>query len=98
MAWCWSSRHRFIASAAAVPFLQFTHDLAGDLSRPAADIDRDRMLIRSRFLQGRELAVEQRDRHEVPVPCNHAAADEVIRSFEVDQRHSRTVTDNDVPI
>jgi hypothetical protein len=57
-----------IGSAAAATFLQVTDDLGHNLERLAADIDGDRMLIRCRRLQDRELAIEQGDRHEVLVP------------------------------
>jgi hypothetical protein len=42
--------------------------LMHDIGRPAAGIDRDRMLVWRWLLQGRELAVEQRHWHEVLVP------------------------------
>jgi len=45
--------------------LQLVHDLAGDLRRAAADIDDDRVFVGRRFLQARELAVEQANGHEV---------------------------------
>ena len=55
----------------------------------AADIDGDRMFVRRRLLQRRKLAVEQRHRHEMLVPRGHAPVDEIVRAFEVDQRHVR---------
>ena len=57
-----------IVSAIAVAFLQPTDDLGHDFERLGADIDCNRMFIRCWLLQGRELAIEQRDGHEVLVP------------------------------
>ena len=82
----------------ALPLFQLLHDLFNDFCWPIADIDRDRMLIRRRLLQCCELAVEQRNRHEVPVPRRHTPMDQISRSVKVDQRHIRPVTDNNVAI
>ena len=57
-----------IVSAIAVAFLQPMDDLVHDFERLGADIDCNRMFIRCWLLQGRELAIEQRDGHEVLVP------------------------------
>ena len=60
-----------------LPDLEPANDLMGDVGRLAADIGNDRVLVRRRLLQGRELAVEQGDRHEVLVPCDHALVDQL---------------------
>src|SRR5258706_3843678 len=53
----------FSVSPRSRALLQLAHDLAGDLRRPAADIDGDRVLVGRRLLQARALAVEQAQRH-----------------------------------
>src|SRR6185437_15917762 len=93
-----ASGRRFIALTAALPLLELMHNLGSDLGRPAAHVDDDRMLIRCWFLQCRKLAIEQGHRHEVLVARGHAPADEVVRSFEVDQRHVAPAADDDVPV
>ena len=76
-----------MTASPALPLLQLTHDLRDDLGWPAADVDGERMLVWRRLLQRRKLAVEQGHRHEVLMPRSHALVDEVVRSFEVDQRY-----------
>ncbi len=67
----------FSMSPRSRALLQLAHDLAGDLRRSAADINGDGVLVGRRFLQARELAVEQANGHEVLVPRGHAPADKV---------------------
>jgi hypothetical protein len=67
-------------------------------ARPSADTDHDRMLIRRRLLQGRELAAEQGHRHEMLVPRRHAPADVAVRSFEVNQRYVGAIADANVSV
>ena len=68
-------------TSAAFSRFKLTYDFGDDLGRSATHIDRDRMLIWGGFLQRRKLAVEQIDRHEVPVPSCDAPVDEVVRTF-----------------
>src|SRR5207237_3878362 len=81
-----------------VPLLELTHDLVDDLGRFATDIDYDRALVWRGLLQCRELAVEQGDGHEVLVPRGHAPANQIARSFEVDEHHVAAIADGDVPV
>ena len=87
MSWCWSSRCGVIAFAAALPLYQLTHDFGRDLGWTDVNVDSDRVLVPRGLLQRRKLTVEQGDRHEVLVPRGHTTPDEVVRSFEVDQRY-----------
>jgi hypothetical protein len=70
-----------MTASAALPLHKQAHDFTDDLAWSTANIDGDRMLIWRGFLQGRKLAVEQSDRHEVLVPGRHAPVDEVVRTF-----------------
>ena len=49
------------------------------------DRDRDWVLIRAWFLQGRKLAIEKSRRHEVVVASRHPVGDQVLVTLEVDQ-------------
>ena len=82
---------RFASPArSAQPFGKLADDLDDDVVRRIADGHHDRVLVRRRLLEGRELAVEQRHRHEVLVPRRHARADQVSRAFQVGERHVGT--------
>src|SRR5665213_1024563 len=74
------------------------HDLGDNLGGPFADINRYRMFIRRRLLQGRELAVEQRHRHEVLVSRCHTPTDKIVRPLEVDQGYIPAIADDDVAV
>jgi hypothetical protein len=60
--------------------------------------DEDRVLVRRGLLQCCKLAVEQRNRHEVLVPCDHTPADKLVRSFEIDQHDVAAAANDDVAI
>ena len=64
----------------------------------AGDIDHDRPLVGAGLLQGRELAVEQAERHEVLVPRRHPLMDQLARTLQVDQPDFGPVADQDVAI
>src|SRR4029077_2455476 len=62
------------------------------------DRNRDRQLRRRRLLQRRELAVEERGRHEVIVTGGDAPRDQFAVAFEEDEAHIAALADQDIAI
>src|SRR5215831_3589940 len=56
------------------------------------------MFVRLRLFQCRELAVEQRGRHEVPVPCRQSTCDQLTRALQVDDADVEALANQHVAI
>ncbi len=63
-----------------------------------SDRDHDRVFVRLRLFERRELAVEQRGWHEVPVACRQPARDQVSLAFEIDDLDVGALADQDIAI
>src|SRR6202050_3287536 len=73
-------------------------DIIDDLARMRRDGDDDRALVRGRFFQRRELAVQQRRRHEMIVARGNAPPDQLAVAFEKNQPYVAPLADQDVAI
>src|SRR5262245_10510887 len=87
------SRRRWSCSLA-----QPLDDLLDDLARMRNDRDHDCMFVRLRLLKARELAVEQRGRHEVRVARRESPRDQVPIALEIDEADIGAVTDQDIAV
>src|SRR5262245_26170385 len=63
-----------------------------------SDRDYDRVFVRARPFERRELAVEQRGRHETPVACRHPTRDQIALALEIDYAHVGALADQDIAI
>ncbi len=80
------------------PHFHLMQDLSNDFVRPAVDNDGDRMFVRSRRFQCRKLAVAERHRHEMLLPCDYATADKIGGAVKIDERDPTAVPYDDVAI
>ena len=62
------------------------------------DRHHDRMLVLARLLQRRELAVQQRRRHEVVLSYCHPLGDQRLRALQIHQHHVGSAADQNVAI
>src|SRR5262249_17941880 len=82
----------------ACVFAEPLNDLLPDLARMRNDRDHDRVLVRLRFFECRELAGEQRWWHEMPVACRQPARDQVPLALQVDDADIATLANQDIAI
>src|SRR5262249_36198497 len=69
-----------------------------DLARMRSNRNHDRMLIRLRRFEGRELAVEQGRWHEMPVARRQPTRDQIPPAFEIDDADVGALADQDIAI
>src|ERR1700726_3809112 len=73
-------------------------NLLHDLLRTALDRNDDRVFIRCRLLERRELALEQARRHEVLMTGGDAPRNELDVAPEADQAHVRAFADDNLAV
>src|SRR5208337_1372500 len=79
-------------------FSKFLHDILNDLAGMRNNRDDDRVLVRLRFLERGELAVEERGRHEMPVACGQPARDQLATALEKNDLHVGALADEDIAV
>src|SRR5580704_1676966 len=73
-------------------------DALDDLAGMGSNRDHNRMLVRLRFLERLELALQQRRWHEMAIARRQPARDEVAIAFEKYQAHIVPIADQDVAV
>src|SRR5262245_52702257 len=94
---CLSRAGGFLRRRACV-FAKSLDDLLHDLTRMRNDRDYDRVFARLRLFECRELAVEQRGWHEMPVACRQPMRDQVLLAFQIDDADIAALTNQDIAI
>ena len=62
------------------------------------DRDHDRVFVRLRLFECRELAVEQRGWHEMPVACRQPTRNQVPLALQIDNADIAAITNQDITI
>src|SRR5260221_7986815 len=73
-------------------------DLLGDLTGRRSDIDGQRILVRIRFLEGIDLALQQACGHEMAVASRQVFGDEVSAAAKLNQPSFRSIPNEDVAV
>src|SRR6266849_203365 len=74
------------------------HNKFNDIAGARVGRHDDRMFLLSGFLEGRELAVEQRRRHEMSMPQGTSARDQLALALEIDDTYVLSTADQDIAI
>ena len=74
------------------------NDLLGDLAGGRADVDNQRIFVRSGFLQRIDLALQQARRHEVAAAPRQMLGHDIAAAAKIDQPYFRPVADDDPAI
>src|SRR5262245_15103644 len=98
VATAWLSRGGDFRRRRACVFAKSLDDLLHDLARMRNDRDHDRVLVRPRLFQCRELAVEQRGGHEMPIACRQPPCDQVPRALQIDDADIAALANQDIAI
>src|SRR5262249_29882714 len=77
---------------------ELANDLLGDLAGRWADVDRQRIFVRSWFLQGIDLTLQQARRHEVAAALRQMFGHSLLAAAKIDQPDFRSVADDDTAI
>src|SRR5262245_5227945 len=75
-----------------------TDDCFGDLARRRSEIDDQRILVRPRFLERVDLALQQACRHEMIVAARQMPGDMLAAATKIDQPCFRSIIDDDLAI
>src|ERR1700682_2358314 len=94
-AWC---RAKFLYRRRRLGNAELRDDGINDVAGMRRDRNRNRPFVRRRRFQCRELAVEQRRRHEVIVARGEAPLDQFAVAFEEDETHIAPLANEDIAI
>src|SRR5215475_5096254 len=75
-----------------------SNDLLGDLTGRRLHIDSQRILVRIRFLERIDLALQQAPRHEMAGAPRQALGDEVSAAAKINEPYFRPIADDDLAI